>query len=34
VQSYLLVMERLSTRAYDRQKTQDIIDQAITQLET
>jgi len=27
-------MERLSTRTYDRQKTQNIIDQAITQLET
>jgi transcriptional regulator with XRE-family HTH domain len=34
VQSYLLAMEGLSTRTYDRQKTQDIIDQAITQLET
>ena len=34
VQRYLLVMERLSTRTYDRQKTQNIIDQAIAQLET
>jgi hypothetical protein len=33
-QSYMLVMERLSTRTYDRQKTQDTIDQAIAQLET
>ena len=34
VQRYLLVMERLSTRTYDRQKTQNIIDQAIAQMET
>jgi hypothetical protein len=34
VQSYLLAMERLSTRTYDRQKTQHIIEEAITQLET
>jgi transcriptional regulator with XRE-family HTH domain len=34
VHSYLLAMERLSARTYTRQRTQDIIDQVIEELET